>query len=52
LRHNRGNPETEVNRSLNHRATSRLYIAVAKVNDKVWLVSADVAIERNLPASI
>ena len=25
LRHTRGNPETEVSRSLNHRATSRLY---------------------------
>ena len=25
LRHKRGNPETEVNRSLHHRATSRLY---------------------------
>ena len=25
LRHNRGNPETPVSRSLNHRATSRLH---------------------------
>ena len=25
LRHNRGNPETEVSRSLNHRVTPRLY---------------------------
>ena len=25
LRHNRGNPETDVSRSLNHRVTSRLY---------------------------
>ena len=25
LRHTRGNPDTEVSRSLNHRATSRLY---------------------------
>ncbi len=25
LRHNRGNPDTEVSRSLNHRVTSRLY---------------------------
>jgi len=26
LRHNRGNPDTEVSRSLNYRATSRLYL--------------------------
>jgi hypothetical protein len=26
LRHKRGNPETEVIRSLNHRVTSRLYV--------------------------
>src|SRR5437016_11376651 len=26
LRHNRGNPETEVSRSLNHRVTPRLYL--------------------------
>ena len=26
LRHKRGNPETEVIRSLNHRVTSRLYL--------------------------
>ena len=32
LRHNRGNPETEVSRSLNHRATSRLYPAQTDVD--------------------
>ena len=31
LRHNRGNPETEVNRSLNHRATSRLYPFLSQI---------------------
>jgi hypothetical protein len=31
LRHTRGNPETEVSRSLNHRATSRLYRTTVKV---------------------
>ena len=30
LRHKRGNPETEVNRSLPHRATSRLYPVVLR----------------------
>ena len=30
LRHRRGNPDTEVSRSLTHRATSRLYLAVER----------------------
>ena len=36
LRHRRGNPETEVCRSLNHRATSRLYRSAAAS----WVVCA------------
>jgi hypothetical protein len=31
LRHKRGNPETEVRRNLNHRATPRLYVRREKV---------------------
>jgi hypothetical protein len=49
LRHRRGNPETEVSRSLHHRATSRLYRVFSPKN----AASAQVgkAIVRNAAAS-
>jgi hypothetical protein len=50
LRHKRGNPETEVIRSLNHRVTSRLYRLAAAAMLGSWVVGS--ALDAAFPSSV
>jgi len=51
LRHKRGNPETEVIRSLTHRATSRLYPFYLPIRLKSYWAKSDARADSGVEAS-